>query len=133
MQVVSIALLESARYLIVFLCVLLAWAAQWWPGLIYVNAGLLFVALYTLIVAIPLELNWSRGMYGGLVFRFVLMVCFSIVIYAVHYHHGGLVRADGPATSWIDSLYFSVTTWTTLGYGDVTATGGCAWRLRSRR
>jgi hypothetical protein len=106
------ALLESARYLLVIVCLVF-----------YVNAGLLLAILYTLIVAIPLELNWSRGMYGGLVARFVIMVFFTIGVYTIHYHHGGLERSGTPVTSWVDALYFSATTWTTLGYGDIAATG----------
>lgn len=46
------------------------------------NGGLLLVMLYTLVVGIPLELHRSRGMYGGLLARFVLMVFFTIGIYA---------------------------------------------------
>jgi hypothetical protein len=123
MRVVAMALLESARYLLAVVCLLLAWAAHWWPALVYVNAALLLAILYTLIVGIPLQLNWSRGMYGGLLSRFVVMVVFTVGIYAVHYHHGGLLRSGTPASSWVDALYFSVTTWTTLGYGDIVATG----------
>jgi hypothetical protein len=123
MQVVSMALLEATRYFVAVLCVLFVIAARWWPPLVFFNALLLLLALYTLVVDIPLSLNWSRSMYGGLLMRFVLYVAFTIGIYAAHYYQGGLFRADKPATSWVDALYFSVTTWTTLGYGDIAATG----------
>jgi hypothetical protein len=43
------------------------------------------------------------------------------VVYAIHYWKAGLLSADGVDTSFVSALYFSFTTWTTLGYGDFAA------------
>jgi hypothetical protein len=123
MRVMAMALLESARYVLTVVCLLIAVLANRWPMLVYVNGLLLLVMVYTLVVAIPLELNWSRSMYGGLLRRFFFMVAFTIGTYAIHYHHGGLVAGLETVTSWSDCVYFSATTWSTLGYGDIAPTG----------
>jgi hypothetical protein len=45
----------------------------------------------------------------------------TILTYALQYWHAGIVISSGVVVrNFRDSLYFSVTTWTTLGYGDFT-------------
>ena len=49
-------------------------------------------------------------------------IIFSIVIYGFLFLKSGLVKDSKLLTVHpFDALYFSVTTWTTLGYGDLTA------------
>ncbi len=43
-----------------------------------------------------------------------------IFLFAGIYHGFGLVHASASAVSASDGLYFSIVTWTTLGYGDFT-------------
>jgi hypothetical protein len=114
------AFIEVYFYFLLALTTLLAGCSYWIPALVYVNALLLFAMLYLQIVSIPLQLNWSRNMYGGLLRRQFFFVVYSAVVYAVHFYFGGIVAADKRGASVTDALYFSFTTWTTLGYGDLT-------------
>ena len=59
-------------------------------------------------------------------FNFI-KILFSIVIgiltFALVYGHAGILNGEGNVThSAVDSLYFSIVTWTTLGYGDFQPT-----------
>jgi len=122
MTVVSIAFLEVYFCFLVALTGLVAACSYWVPTLVYVNAGLLLVMLYLLIVSIPLKLNWSREMYAGLLRRQLFFVVYTAFIYAIHFYLGGIAFSDQQPASPLDALYFSFTTWTTLGYGDITVT-----------
>lgn len=121
MRVVSMALIETSYYVLFVTSMALALASQWMIGLVYLNAIILFVMLYLQIAAIPLNLNWSRNLCGRLLRRMCGFVLFSVVIYATHYHFGGITRDGERVESFVEAVYFSFTTWTTLGYGDVTA------------
>ncbi len=85
----------------------------------YLNAIVLFLMLIVYVVAIPLNLNWSRRTYKVLIPWFFVHISFTILLYAWHYKQSGIVGNNDIVThSFRDALYFSVTTWTTLGYGD---------------
>ena len=114
------AFIEVYFYFLVGLTILVALCSHWYPFLVYLNAVLLFLMLYLQIVSIPLQLNWSRNMYAGLLRRQFFLVGYTAIIYATHFYFGGIVEADHSQASFADALYFSFTTWTTLGYGDVT-------------
>ena len=65
----------------------------------------------------------ARATPDRLVFYFcdlALVVFFLIEIYALTYHSLGLYRGNDPVTDAVDFLYFSIVTWTTLGYGDIS-------------
>ena len=87
----------------------------------YVDAVVLLAMLVLQVTAIPLNLNWSRNLYARLLRDMSIFILFTLLIYAIHFHFGGLMRGGEPVPSFIDALYFSGTTWTTLGYGDITA------------
>jgi len=90
-----------------------------WP---YINSVILITMLAVYILAIPLNLNFTRRSYKVLIPWFIVHVLFSVIIYAWHYSKAGLQENVGQIShSFRDALYFSVTTWTTLGYGDFTA------------
>lgn len=98
--------------------ILVAWMN--WP---YVNASILLVMLVIYVSSIPLNLNYTRKSYKLLLLWFAVHVIFSNSIYAWHYAKAGLVSANGQLTHiFRDGFYFSVTTWATLGYGDLVAT-----------
>src|ERR1035437_10071569 len=120
MTVVTMAFIEINFYFLVALTALIALCSYWFSTLVYVNAVLLLLMLYLQIVSIPLQLNWSRNMYGGLLRRQFFLVGYTALIYATHFYFGGIIETDGQKASFLDALYFSFTTWTTLGYGDLT-------------
>ena len=68
------------------------------------------------------EAGDQGGDYGS-VLTFVLLFLFWIVaVFAVIYWHYGLVPSStgkDAQVSFLNAAYFSVTTWTTLGYGDL--------------
>lgn len=79
MRVVSMALIEAAFYLLALCSIALALVSRWSPALVYVNAVVLFVMLYLQIAAIPLNLNWSRNLYGHLLRRMLLLPRLHII------------------------------------------------------
>jgi hypothetical protein len=79
------------------------------------------VALFLLLLLIPLYLNLSRTFYGYLLGLLFVHVAGAILQYALLFRREGLNFSAGVSHSFRDALYFSVTTWTTVGYGDFTA------------
>ncbi|WP_165899575.1 potassium channel family protein [Sphingomonas sp. PP-CE-1G-424] len=66
-------------------------------------------------------LEWAVWGYGERPSRIFLASLTAILGYATYYHRYGLfTRAVGGARlDWWDSIYFSMVTFTTLGYGDI--------------
>lgn len=79
------------------------------------------VALTILLLLIPLYLNLSRTFYGYLLVLLLVHISSAIFQYALLFRRDGLIFSGGVSHSFRDALYFSVTTWTTVGYGDFTA------------
>lgn len=80
------------------------------------------------------DLIWSLlAGYGTKPHRVVVVGVFMSLIYAlVYYSYGGPPETSGIPTNFLGSLYFSLTTFATLGYGDLTyAEGHDAMRLLS--
>jgi hypothetical protein len=119
-MVVTMAMLECAFYLLGLVAVGLAFLSRWYVYLVYLNALILLIMLYLQIAVIPLNLNWSRNSYGYLLKRLFVFVFFTALVYALHYHFAGITSNGVELRDFTDALYFSFTTWTTLGYGDVT-------------
>jgi len=84
-----------------------------------VTALLLLLVLFLSTVSIPYQLAWAREYLGRLIYIFIFNTMFSIAVYALIYYKNGLLNSGVPVEpSYLESLYFSITTWTTLGYGD---------------
>ncbi len=50
---------------------------------------------------------------------FVFYTVFSLLVFAIIYWKSGLISSNQLVKiSFFDAIYFSITTWTTLGYGD---------------
>lgn len=61
----------------------------------------------------------------GVFWHFLVMLCATIIYFAFMYiifGLKGLPEAQGMVPNLQQALYFSVVTWTTLGYGDLTPT-----------
>ena len=83
---------------------------------------LLFYLLLLVVKAIPLQLAWDRSNFENLIWMCITTIVFSVFICGYLFFNSGLVKnGDLIIVHLFDALYFSVTTWTTLGYGDLTA------------
>ncbi|RJO59879.1 potassium channel protein [candidate division WS5 bacterium] len=83
------------------------------------TAFFLIAGFYVIISIIPLLLNLSRSYFSFVCILLIVHILVTILSFALHYKVGGLVGMSGyfiPTLT--DALYFSVTTFTTLGYGD---------------
>lgn len=118
MRVVTMALMDCAYYLLAILAAALAFMSYFAAPLAYVAAGCLVVMFILLFWSIPLKLNWSSNLYGHLLRRFLSFLVFMIFIYAASYYMVGFERADGSVPSFFDAVYFSVTSFTTVQYGE---------------
>jgi hypothetical protein len=121
MRVVTMALIDMSYWLLSLLAVVAAFLTRYWVGFGFLCAGLLLCLLYLAIVRIPLVLNWSSNLYGSVFGRVFFLQFFSIATYALCYvsDRGFSSKFE---TYW-EAVYFSATTWTTLGYGDISPVG----------
>lgn len=121
MRVISMALIDMSYFFISAISIGIAFLTCYWVGFGYINSILLLFLLYLTIVRIPLILNWSSNLYGSVFARVFFFQVFSIISYAICYNESDAL--EGKFQSYWDALYFSATTWTTLGYGDICPTG----------
>ena len=89
---------------------------NWHPVL---TAICLLLGFLIIIALIPTLLNLSRSYFLFILLLFIVHVCVSIISFALHYKSSGLIISGNiEKVTFYDSLYFSITTFTTLGYGD---------------
>lgn len=62
----------------------------------------------------------TRNSKLTLICSICLVVANAILVYGLIYRKYGLMKGGSITKDPIDCLYFSIVTWTTLGYGDVT-------------
>ena len=75
---------------------------------------------FIIIQLIPVMLSLSRAYFVFVASNFLIHVSVTIITFALHHKSAGLIGRSGPVEpSFRDALYFSVTTFTTLGYGDL--------------
>lgn len=80
----------------------------------------LAIGFFVIIVMLPLLLNLSRGFFWIAFIMFAVHILATILSFALHYHSSGLLGPNGEfSPSFYESVYFSITTFTTLGYGDL--------------
>jgi hypothetical protein len=60
------------------------------------------------------DLEYTRAFY----FFFVVVVCTILIFTIIYWRYGLLTDGEQADISIFTALYFSITTWTTLGYGD---------------
>ncbi len=88
---------------------------EYW-GLISILGVLLMLTAYYSLSFFKEDGSWGR------LYFYIAMLPFLIGYFAIIYKAFGVVTpaSGGEAVQlgWLDALYFSVVTWTTLGYGD---------------
>lgn len=100
------------------------------PGLLLANA--LALALFLALVSISLFIYLGRpgeitsgGIYVSVSLYFLLGLCWVAIYNILNIVQPGSFKEGGealpPDTPWSTMLYFSLTTLTTLGYGDILA------------
>jgi len=89
----------------------------------FINAFLLLFMLIVYFSAIPLNLNYTNGKYFILFSWLGIHMFLCIFMYAWHYKQYGIQYVGGQVShDFYDALYFSASTWTTVGYGDFVPT-----------
>lgn len=79
-----------------------------------------FLGFLIIIQLVPLTLNLSRSYYTAVVIVTIVQLAVTILTFTFHYQAFGLLRESKAFTpTFTEALYFSVTTFTTLGYGDL--------------
>ena len=84
--------------------------------------SLVFIRVY---IEIKGTLNFAASRAErALSLKILLGFSISIIIMfaAVYKYYGLIIDESLTQTTWMDSIYFSIVTWTTLGYGDVQPT-----------
>ena len=92
--------------------------ANIWAGLV-----LLFAVVVTVRRVLSTRTVTMQNIYGALSAYLIIGVAFAAFFTAINYLSGGHFFAQGQPDSTQTFQYFSFTTLTTLGYGDVTAAG----------
>jgi hypothetical protein len=118
MRVVTMALMDCLYYLLAIGAFVSALMSSNKPELAYFSAFALIMMFILLFWSIPLKLNWSSNLYAHLFYRFVIFLGFMFVIYAICYYQVGFKRADGTKPTFAEAIYFSITSFTTLQYGE---------------
>jgi len=90
---------------------------------IFIIPFILFYMLYSIISVAPSLLAWhGETSYGKLILKNIIYVFFAILVYAIFYLKSGLIINDElTKIDFSTAIYFSGTTWTTVGYGDISA------------
>lgn len=118
MRVVTMALMDCTYYLLAVVSLITAILSGYTFLLAFVAAACLVCMFTLLFLSIPLKLNWSSNLYGHLLRRFMSFLAFMLLVYAICYYKVGFERADGTRPSFIEAIYFSVTSFTTVQYGE---------------
>jgi hypothetical protein len=77
------------------------------------------ITLATLIGAVVIEVRERHNNTWAMLYIMAAHLISVIILYADIYRHLGLLQGESLITEATDFIYFSVVTWTTLGYGDI--------------
>ncbi len=112
------ALMDCFYFFFAVLAVALAFMSYFWFPLSYIAALLLILMFILLFWSIPLKLNWSSNFYGHLFWRFMSFLFLMLFVYAICYYLVGFERSDGTTPNFLEAIYFSITSFTTVQYGE---------------
>lgn len=82
----------------------------------------LFLALGfgAIVLILPTLMNLSRSFFGFVFLLLIVQIAVTITSFAFHYMSSGLIaNAERHFPDFREAVYFSITTFTTLGYGDL--------------
>jgi len=85
------------------------------------STGLILGILFSVWLWLAIAANTFRTVKGKLMICLLMLglLCNWVLLYAVAYAYLGLIDGERLVREPITCLYFSIVTWTTLGYGDV--------------
>lgn len=115
------ALAAALLSIIIFtIAMLLSLASGFWGWYSIFTGAFLLIGFFVIVTILPLLLNLSRSFFWISFALLAIHISITIFSFALHYHSSGLLGAKGEfSPSLYESLYFSMTTFTTLGYGDI--------------
>jgi hypothetical protein len=91
-----------------------------------ITASVMIIPFIILTWSIPVELGAKQSTHYAVFYKFGGTILFSITIFAyIYFKHGVYVSGNRTNVDFFDALYFSITTWTTLGYGDFLPVPEC--------
>ncbi len=114
--VLADALMKITVFIIALILSLISGYFAWHS---FVTISLLMIGFSTIVYLIPVFLNLSRSYFKLLASMLIIHIIVTICSFSLHYKSDGLIGPNGVfSPNYYDSLYFSITTFTTLGYGD---------------
>ena len=85
------------------------------------STGVILGTLFSVWLWLAIAENTFRTVTGKLIICLLMigLLCNWVLLYAIAYSYLGLIDGERAVREPITCLYFSIVTWTTLGYGDV--------------
>ena len=115
--VLYVALRAVTYFAVAMFLSLISGFFNWW---VLFTAIFLAIGFFIIIQLIPTMLNLSRSYHKVIAWLMLIQIFVTIIAFALHHMSAGLIGPSGTsAPTFADALYFSVTTFTTLGYGDL--------------
>lgn len=118
------SMLSVARILLYILILLISWFFGNYQIAVYMVFLLNLVVFYLHILSLPLVFNWSRDNYSGIFLSFMFSIVVCLICFTIIYFKQGLIFENKVIYSIYESLYFSISMFTNLGYGNIYPTTG---------
>ena len=110
------AVVSGMVFLFLMILALISAFFNWMPLFTII---FLLLGFALIIFLIPTFLNLSREFFKNALFLLVIHITVTILAFALHYKVAGLIDPSAKVShDFLDAVYFSITTFTTLGYGD---------------